>query len=290
MLGVLMAVLAGAEPVSPISEAAVRGTDLCVQMQSGKLNLRGEDTAQSKTMVLASETGPGGVFLGLSPNGCDVLIGSDGVGSLDAVRAWMAEDSDGYHWRQVPSLGTLWQGARGDEAQYFVSGDFAVALAVAKSVNDMGRVVVLPPVSPQLLRLRVETATRASQRTTGQAVMDAVNEVCPLMAEDGQEMTREKRSALLAHLRSYSVGAGELAHAGEDQDTVIAQVEDRGCQVAVRARAGTQITGLETEVPRLLEAADWKPQGDGGWRNNDGATLRIHSSQGVLLVEVDPAR
>ena len=289
MLSVLMVLLAGGAGASPIAEAAVRGTDLCVQMQSGQLNLRGDDQSQSKNMVLASEEGPGGVFLGLSPNGCDVLIGSDGEASLKAVRDWVQAE-DGLGWRQVPSLGALGQGERGDGAHYFVSNDYSMSLAIAKSVNDMGRVVVLPPIPAPLLKLRVDTATHGSQRDAGRAVLDAVTDVCPLMGDELDALTPEKRAVLMAQLRTFSGGAGEVAHADEARDTVIARADTWGCQVAVRALANTRIASLEDEVPHLLEEHGWRLQGEGDWQSAEGASLQIHSGPGIMLVEVKTAR
>ena len=286
MLGVLLAFVMGGSPASPVAEAAVKGVDLCVQMQSGRLDLRGEDRNQSKTMVLPSETGPGGVFLELSPRGCDVLIGSDGEASLEAIRAWIATDTYQLGWRNVPSLGVLGQGERGDGAQYFAAIDHGLSLAMGRPLNQMGRILVMPKVRTEQLRLRVDTASRAARRTAGAAVIDAVHEVCPLLMTREDARTEDQKWLLWAQLRTFSGTAAEMAHADEERDTVMVNADESGCRVALRAKANSQIAQWEQEVPQQLETARWQPYGVNEWRGDGGRSVWINSAPGLMLVEV----
>lgn len=202
----------------------------------------------------------------------------------------MGEGSVARGWQQVPSLGSIGQGERGDRAQYFVSADYSMALALAETLNDMARVVVLPQTPPELLRLRVETATRASAQHAGAAVVDAVNEVCPLISKPEVTLTREQRAVLMAQLRSYTGVIAELVHTGEEQETVIARSDSGTCKVALRLRTDGQISRWEAEVPGLLEGAAWKRRDDQAWENGEGVTLQLHSGSGLMSIEVEAGR
>lgn len=285
MLGAVLAVVLEGSTPGPVAEAAVKGAELCVKAQEGSLDLLGDDRMQKRTMVLPSETGPGGVFLTLGPEGCDVLIGSDGEAAVAAVTAWVESDPGGAGWKHVPSLGVTGQGEGGDGARYYAAVEAGLALAMGRPPNDMGRVVVFPRLSSALLRLRVETAAHAAARPAGEAVVDAVDQVCPLMLKAGERMSEEETWRLRAQLRTFSGDVAELAHADETRETVVVNADETGCRVALRARANSRIAHWEEDVPGRLESQGWQPQGVNEWRAGE-RSVWINSAPGLMMVEV----
>lgn len=271
----------------PMTDVAIQGTRLCIQAQTGQVDLRGQDQAQVKVMALPSETRQGGVFLTLGPTGCDVLIGTEGRTARAGVKDWLLRDGGGYRWVQVPTLGHPGQGERGDRAEYFVTEDYSASLAVADTRNEMTRVVVRPPMDPSILRLRVETAIHADERDAGQAVFDAVERLCTALAVPEGERGMRESHGLAANFFLYTGTGGTLLHGGPIEDVVTVQAEETRCLVAAHggdeAKAGEWLETLN----RAMVNAGWYHDGEEVLKVNDGRVARLFQQGQDLLVEID---
>ena len=271
----------------PLTDVAIQGTRLCIQAQTGQVDLRGQDRSQVKVMALPSETGPGGVFLTLGPTGCDVLIGTDGATARAGVKDWLMRDGGGHRWVAVPTLGHPGQGERGDRADYYVTEDYQASLAVADTRNDMTRVVVLPPLDPSMLRLRVETAIRADERDAGQAVFDAVERLCTGLAVPERQRSARAGHELAANFFVYTGTGGTLLHGGPVEDVVTVQAEEERCLVAAHGGDEAKVTEWLEKLTRAMVHAGWYHDGEDVLRVNDGRVARLLQQGQDLLVEID---
>lgn len=290
LLGAVIVVSGGvtqAVPSGPLSHVAIQGTRLCIQAQTGQVDLRGQDRAQVKVMALPSETGPGGVFLTLGPTGCDVLVGTDGTAAREGVKDWLSRDGGGYRWVSVPTLGIPGQGERGDRAAYYVTEDYRASLALADTRNDMTRVVVLPPMDPDMLRLRVETAIRGHERDAGQAVFDAVERLCTGLAVAARRRSARDSHELEANFFVYTGTGGTLLHGGPVEDVVTVQAEAERCLVGAHGGDAAKVGEWLEKLTRAMVNAGWYHDGEDVLRVNDGRVARLFQQGQDLLVEID---